>query len=59
MRHIGLMITGQNTLEDPHGGGEIVNTSGGLEGGNDDGGGGYKIVGEGVVEVALYIYQSR
>jgi hypothetical protein len=44
-----------NTLEDPHGGGEIINTSGGLEGGNDDGGGGYEIVGESVVEVALYI----
>jgi hypothetical protein len=41
------------TLEDPHGGGEIVNPSGGFQGGNEHGRRGDQVVGEGVVQVAL------
>ena len=42
-----------HTLEDADGGGEVVDSPGGLEGGGEDGGGGDEIVGEGVVQVAL------
>lgn len=41
------------TLEDSDGSGEVVDSTGGLEGGNDDRGSGNEIVGEGVVQVTL------
>jgi hypothetical protein len=41
------------TLENTDGGGEVVDTAGGLEGGSEDLDGGDKIVGEAVVQVAL------
>ena len=41
------------TLEDSDGGGEVVDSTGGLEGGDNDGRSGDEIVGEGVVQVAL------
>lgn len=44
---------GGRTLEDPHGGGEVVNPPGGLERGSAHAGGGDEIVGECVVQVAL------
>lgn len=42
------------TFEDPHGGGVVVDASGGLEGCDDDGRRGHQVVGEGVVQVALH-----
>lgn len=44
----------KRTLEDSDGGREVVDPSGGLESGNDDGWGGNEIVGKGVVQVALW-----
>lgn len=44
----------KHTLEDPDGGGEVVQATGSLESGRDDGRGRDEIVGEGVVEVALW-----
>ena len=41
------------TLENSDGRGEVVDTPGSAESGGDDGGGGYKIVGEAVVQVSL------
>jgi hypothetical protein len=41
------------TLEHPDGGGEVVDTAGGLEGGGEDLDGGDEIVGEAVVQIAL------
>lgn len=46
-------LNGDRTLEDPHGGGEVVDPPGGLERGGAHAGGGDEIVGEGVVQVAL------
>jgi hypothetical protein len=46
------------TLEDADGGGEVVDSPGGPEGGGHDGGGGDEIVGEGVVQVALRVVKS-
>jgi len=40
---------GRPTLEDSHGGREIIDSSGGLERSDDDGGGWDKVIGEGVV----------
>lgn len=48
-----VLNLGLDALEDADGGGEVVNPPGGLEGSSDDRGGGDKVVGEGVVEVAL------
>lgn len=42
-----------HTLEDAHGGREVVDPPGGPERGRADGGRGDQIVGEGVVQVAL------
>lgn len=47
------MLQGEHTLEDSDGGGVVVDSAGGLEGGDNDRRGGDKIVGEGVVQVAL------
>jgi hypothetical protein len=46
---------GGRTLEDADGGGEVVDSPGGPEGGGQDGRGGDEIVGEGVVQVALWL----
>jgi hypothetical protein len=43
-----------STLEDPDGGGEVVDSPRGTQGGRDDGGRGDEVVGEGVVQVALW-----
>ena len=43
------------TLEDPDGGGVVVDSPGSPEGGGEDGGRGDEIVGEGVVQVALWL----
>ena len=45
----------KHTLEYPDGGGEVVDAPGGSEGSDDNAGGGDKIVGESVVEVALQL----
>lgn len=47
-------ILRKRTLEDANSGREVVNTAGGLEGGGEDCDGGNKIVGEAVVQVALF-----
>jgi hypothetical protein len=44
---------GRRTFEDSDGGGEVVDSTGSLESGNDDRRSGDQIVGEGVVQVAL------
>ena len=44
---------GFDSLEDPHGGREVIDSPGSFEGGGHDGDGGDEIVGEGVVEVSL------
>ena len=41
------------TLEDPHGSWVVIDTSGGLQGGDEDGWRWDEIVGEGIVEVTL------
>lgn len=46
-------VADERTLEDSDGSGEVVDSAGGLEGGNDDRRGGNEIVGEGVVQVTL------
>lgn len=43
------------TLEDPDGGGVVVDSPGSPESGGENGGGGNEIVGEGVVQVALWL----
>jgi hypothetical protein len=48
-----------HTLEDADGGREVVDTAGGFQGGGDDLGRGDEIVGEGVVEVALWWWKRR
>jgi len=48
-----VLDLGLETLENTDGGGEVVHPAGGLQGSDDDAGRGDKIVGEGVVEVAL------
>ena len=48
------MIGETRTLEDTDSRGEVVDTPGSAESGGDDGGGGNEIVGEAVVQVALY-----
>jgi len=45
------------TLEDPHGGGEVVDPPGSAQSGDDDRRRGDEIVGEAVVQVALDSYQ--
>lgn len=47
------------TLEDADSGGEVVDSPGGAESSGEDGGRGDKIVGEGVVEVALWLLRAR
>jgi hypothetical protein len=47
------------TLEDSHGGREVVDATGSLESGLDDGGGRHQVVREGVVEVALELEDIR
>lgn len=44
------------TLEDAHRGGEVVDPPGSPESSGQDGGGGNKVVGEGVVQVALWAF---
>jgi hypothetical protein len=48
----------ERTLEDTDGGREVVNTAGGLESGREDLNGGNEIVGEAVVQVALFVKRS-
>jgi hypothetical protein len=48
-----VLDLGLDALEDPNGGGEVVDSPRGPKGGGHDGGGGDEIVGEGVVQVAL------
>ena len=48
-----VLDLGLDALEDSHGGGVVVDSSRGLEGGLYNGGGGDEVVGEGVVQVAL------
>lgn len=43
------------TFEYSHGRGKVIDSSGGSEGGGDDGGRGDKIVGKGIVQVALQL----
>lgn len=49
----GLELGEERTLENSDGGREVVDPSGGLEGGNDDRWRGNKIVCESVVQVSL------
>lgn len=42
-------IRRESTFEDPHGGGEVVDSPCGFQGGGDNGGGGDEVVGEGIV----------
>ena len=49
----GIGIPRAHTFEDTDSGGVIVDSSCGSQSGSNDGGGGDKIVGEGVVQVAL------
>jgi hypothetical protein len=51
------MAQQRRTLEDSHGGGEVVDSPGGAQGRDDDGGRGNEIVGKAIVQVALPIYQ--
>lgn len=44
-----VLDLGLDTLKDAHGGGEVVDSAGGLKGSNDDGRGRNKIVGESIV----------
>lgn len=46
-------VVDERTLEDSDGSGEVVDSTGGLEGGNNDRRSGNEIVGEGVVQVTL------
>ena len=48
----------KRTLEDANSGGEVVDTAGGLESGSEDLNGGNEIVGEAVVQVALFAKRS-
>jgi hypothetical protein len=50
-------VVAWRTLEDPHGGGEVVDPPGSAQGGDDDRGRGNEIVGEAVVQVPLSVYQ--
>jgi len=49
-----IMLEALRTLEDTNGSGEVVDTAGGLQGGGENLDGGDEIVGEAVVQVALY-----
>ena len=49
-----FQLTKKHTFEDTDGSAKVVDPSGGLEGGGKHRGGGDEIVGEGVVEVALW-----
>lgn len=46
-------LLGERTLKNADGSGKVVDPPGGLEGSSDDYGRGDKVVGEGVVQVAL------
>jgi hypothetical protein len=48
------MLEALRTLENTDSGGEVVDTAGGLQGGAENLNGGDEIVGEAVVQVALY-----
>ena len=52
-------MCGRRTLEDADGSGEVVDSPGSAESGGEDGGGGDEIVGEGVVQVALWFGKVR